>query len=100
MNLVPSGRNLVPVNSDLFNKTHGIKELNDALETEPDRMSITNIDTGDGMIAQFNPTELKEKIGAGYARLQVVGRSSKPLQYQGTDNHTFDFELAFRAWAR
>ncbi len=98
--LVPPGRNLIPVNSDLFNKTHGIKNLDDALSVDPDKMSITNIDTGDGFVAQFNPTELREKLAANYNALQIMGLSHKPLQYQGTDNHTFDFEMAFRSFAK
>lgn len=64
----------------------------------PSRMSLTNVSTTQTVQAQFNPTELKEKLTVNYARLAVLGLSHKPLQYQQTDNHAFDFELALRVY--
>ncbi len=69
----------------------------------PRRMSLVNLN-GDPstleneMEAQFNPTELDEKIAVNYNRLAIMGMSHKGLQYQQTDNMTWDFELAFRAF--
>lgn len=69
------------------------------LRRKPARMHLQSVARPEYEIeAQFNPTELKEKIGVNYNRLAVVGLSHKPLQYQNTDNHTFDIELAFRVY--
>jgi hypothetical protein len=95
-----SGLNLIPVNSEAFNRANGIPSLEDSLSSEPNRMTISAVDTGDTITALFNPTELKEKVTANYGRLAILGLSHKPMQYQNTENHTFDFELAFRAFAR
>lgn len=63
----------------------------------PPKMQIANVELGTSIEAQFNPTELDEELQALYNRLQVLGLSHQPMQYQGTSNHTFSFELAFRA---
>lgn len=65
---------------------------------KPARMSLANLKTGDTIEAFYNPTELTEKISVNYARLQVMGLSHQPMQYQNTGNHGFDFELAFRVF--
>lgn len=65
---------------------------------EPDRMFITNLETGDDMNAQFNPEKLNEKIKVNWSKLSVLGLSHMPKQYQQTDNWTCTFELKFWAW--
>lgn len=69
-----------------------------AQKYKPARMSLTNLATATGIEAQFNPTELEESLAVNWNRLAVLGLSHKPKQYQQTDNHEFEFELAFRAW--
>lgn len=65
---------------------------------KPVRMSLANLNTGVSISAQFNPSELEEKISVNYAKLSVLGLSHKPQQYQNTDSLDFDFELAFRSF--
>lgn len=64
----------------------------------PDRMSVMNVATGDVLDVQYNPTELDEELAINWNKLAVLGLSHMPQQYQQTDNHGFEFELAFRAW--
>ena len=64
---------------------------------DPPKMQIANVELGTSIEAQFNPTELDENLEALYNRLQVIGQSHQPMQYLGTGNHQFSFELAFRA---
>jgi hypothetical protein len=63
----------------------------------PERVSITNVETGDVLDVQFNPTEVNEKVTAAFTDLAVLGLSHKPDQYQGTENLAVSFDLAFDA---
>jgi hypothetical protein len=65
---------------------------------KPARMSLTSMNTGQTMKAQFNPTEFEESLEAHWGKLAVLGLSHMPQQYQYTDNHAFSIELAFRAY--
>lgn len=70
--------------------------MNEAI-VDPPKMQLVNIDKATSIEAQFNPTEIDEELAVLYNRLQVLGLSHQPMQYQGTGNHQFSFELAFRA---
>lgn len=63
----------------------------------PPRVTVTNVETGVFVQAQFNPDELKEKLGANYRELEVQGLPHRPLQYTGTGNHELSFILGFDA---
>ena len=70
------------------------------LRKKPAKMllqSVAHPDWAD-LEAQFNPSEVQEKVQPNYSKLAVLGLSHKPLQYQNTDNHTWDLELAFRVY--
>lgn len=62
-------------------------------------MYILDIVSLDQLDAQFNPTELEEDLKVDWARLDPPGFSHKPLQYVGTDNLQFSFDLLFDAMA-
>ena len=68
-------------------------------EKKPPRMTLTNLTTGRGFSAQFNPTEIEETITANYNELKVLGQSHAPLQYTGTSNWEAPFSLGFDALA-
>jgi hypothetical protein len=71
----------------------------DAATRKPARVSITNLVTGEGWMAMFNPTQFEEGVGVNYTRQNVPGLSHKPLQYAGTDNYKFELALYYRAQA-
>jgi len=64
---------------------------------KPERMSFANLQSGETMEAQFNPTELSEELSANWGELEVTGLSHQPQQYQFTSNHTLKFKLDFAA---
>jgi hypothetical protein len=68
-------------------------------EKKPPRVTLTNLTTGRGFSAQFNPTELEETVSANYNELKVLGMSHAPLQYTGTSNWEGTFSLGFDALA-
>lgn len=68
-----------------------------ALEQDPDRVTIGNVETGDSISAQFNPNEIAEKLGVSWKNLEIMGLSHRPRQYQGTDNLHLSFDLGFDA---
>jgi len=68
-------------------------------EKKPPRMTLTNLTTGRGFSAQFNPTEIEESLAANYNELKVLGQSHVPLQYTGTSNLELTFSLGFDALA-
>lgn len=59
----------------------------------PRRMYLTDLRTAETFEAQFNPTELEESIDVAYSELGVPGLPHAPLQYSGTSNKKFEFEL-------
>ncbi len=62
----------------------------------PPRCALVNVTTGEAMECLFNPAQLTEKVSVNYSRLQVLGLSHQPLQFQSTGNRTFpgvDFYL-------
>lgn len=64
-------------------------------DSTPDRMTLTNVQTGDAMTAQFNPDEVKEKLVVNYKDLEILGLSHRPKQYQNTSNLALSYELGF-----
>lgn len=70
-----------------------------ALKASPARMSMARLTApSETLEAQFNPTELEEKISVNYDELAVLGLSHMPLQYSQTGNLVLPFELAFRVF--
>lgn len=69
-------------------------------EERPDRMTITDMRTGETMEFQYNPAEIEETLNAKYAKQEVVGGSYQPMQYVGTENLGISFELAFDPLSR
>jgi hypothetical protein len=63
----------------------------------PERMALTNIETGDGITAQFNPEEITEKVVVNWNDLEIMGLSHQPKQYKSTKNAQIDFEMGFDA---
>jgi Contractile injection system tube protein len=62
---------------------------------DPDRLTFGNLDTGETLEVQFNPTELAEKLAVTYQRLGIVGMSHEPMQYSNTANFSVEFTLFF-----
>lgn len=65
----------------------------------PERMSFTNLATGETWEAPLNPTELDEALKANWEELAVLGLSHKVQQYTGTDPHGFAFTIRCDAYA-
>ena len=61
----------------------------------PPRMTITRMDTGATISAQFNPEEVTEEIGVNFAEPAVLGLSHQPLQYLNTSNLLLNFDMGF-----
>ena len=66
-------------------------------DKSPPRMSITHIETGDTITAQFNPTEIEETLAVIWTRLAVLGATGEVLQYERTQNLKTSLELGFNA---
>lgn len=67
-----------------------------AASRKPQRVSITNLVTGEGWLAMFNPTQFEEQLGVSYNRQSVPGLSHQPLQYGSTENYKFELALFFK----
>lgn len=61
------------------------------------KLVITNLYSGDELIAQFNPSTLREQLGANWSRLQVPGLSHERLQFVHTENFKLNLAMQFRA---
>lgn len=59
----------------------------------PQRMYFVDLRTAETMEALFNPSELEEALDVLYNELGIPGLSHSPLQYSGTSNHKFSFDL-------
>ena len=68
----------------------------DAVRSAP-KVTLTNLNSGETLEAQFNPTELEEQVQANFAAQQVPGLSHEVLQFSHTGNHGFPLALFFRA---
>lgn len=69
----------------------------DTATVKPTKMSLANIDTGDSLDVQFNPSEFEEKLGVTFSRQTIVGMSHQVLQYINTNNLTFSLEVWYTA---
>ena len=63
----------------------------------PPRVTLTNLEDGDFITAQFNPAEVRERLSVNFNDLAIMGLSHKPQQYTGTDNLQVSFELGLDA---
>ena len=70
-----------------------------AAARRPARMSLTNLDTGEGFFCQFNPTQWEEQVGVNWNRQNVPGLSHQPLQYGFTENMKVSLDLFARGEA-
>ena len=68
-----------------------------AFAQRPPRVSLTNMVSGETLIAQYNPNQLVEKFGASYERLTVHGLSHKVKQFSNTDDATLNFGIEWDA---
>lgn len=67
--------------------------MTDSVYKRAPRVRFINIRSGEGITAQFNPTEFEEGLEVQYTRQQVLGLSHQVLQYINTGNHRFSMEL-------
>jgi hypothetical protein len=67
------------------------------LSQRPELMFLSNLQTGEDLIMQFNPTEFQRKIRSLWSRKNVLGESIRPLDYLGTANQTLQMQLYYRA---
>jgi hypothetical protein len=58
-------------------------------------MSVTNLDTGETLEAQYNPTGIEVRLEAAYNRVGGPGASYQELQYANTGNTQIPFEINF-----
>lgn len=65
------------------------------LGRKPERLYITDLQTGDTIHAQFNPTDFEEYLRVDWPKHRVVGLSHRPMHYLGTENTEINFELYF-----
>lgn len=52
----------------------------------PQPPTFANVETGEIVELQFNPVEVNEEVSADYSSAKIIGYSSRPLQYGGTNN--------------
>ena len=64
---------------------------------KPNRMEIHNLDNGDSIEAQFNPTALTESLKPNWVKQVIPGHSHPNFQYAATDAQAFQFDLFFDA---
>lgn len=67
------------------------------IQARPARLGITNLQTGEEVLAQFNPTQLNRTLESSWQRHEVLGQSFQPLDYLNTRNGKLRFSLYFRA---
>lgn len=63
----------------------------------PNRLALTNLETGEGWLAMFNPAGFTEEVTVNWVSQEVAGLSHQPVQYGSTSNHAFTLDLFFRA---
>jgi hypothetical protein len=67
------------------------------LGVNPARMTLTNLANGVRKEAQFNPSELAEKIAVVWTKMTVPGHSHQPKHFTNTGNQGWDLDLFFDA---
>lgn len=70
-----------------------------AFESTPEMMSIVNLDTLTELVAQYNPEEITERIGANYSRHAVQGHSHQIKQFSHTEDLSVTFTMAWSGHA-
>lgn len=63
----------------------------------PERMSLTNLGSGESLEMQYNPTDVSEDLQAVYQHLTILGQGHEEQQYLNTKNHLVEFDLNFDA---
>lgn len=63
----------------------------------PLRMSIADLETGDALEMQYNPTEPEEELGTNFGRQPILGMSHEQLQFSNTKNLVVTMALNFDA---
>lgn len=66
-------------------------------EQNPERVTLTDVDTNEFITAQFNPDEVKEKVSVVFSRMKVLGQGGQERHYEGTENMQIDMEFGFDA---
>ncbi len=70
----------------------------DAFTHHPPRMTITRLDDPTIVLeAQYNPEEVKEKVGASWSKQVVPGLSHQVKQFTNTENRRISFTMVFQA---
>ena len=64
---------------------------------DPDRMYLTNLDSGDLRRAQYNPTEWEYTLAANYVEVEVPGMPMMPTHYHHTENPEIPLNLLLAA---
>lgn len=67
----------------------------DQIAAKPPRLRLINMRTGQGVVAQFNPTDFQESIDVLWQKQPILGMSHPQQQYMGTDAHTVQLDLYF-----
>lgn len=62
---------------------------------EPLRMSLGNLDTGESITAQYNPTEVETAISAVFNRIKTFGGTFEEMQFSNVTNAKIMFSLVF-----
>lgn len=70
-----------------------------AVAERPDRMTITDLVSGESVEMQYNPTEIEEGLAVVYGKLTIPGQSHTIGQYTNTGPLGVTFDLAFDALA-
>lgn len=70
-----------------------------AVSERPDRMTITDLVSGEMVEMQYNPTEIEESLAVVYGKLTIPGQSHTVGQYTNTSPLAVNFDLAFDALA-
>lgn len=58
-------------------------------------MSLTNTDTAETLVVQFNPEKVREKLDPVFKELEVMGAAGTVDQYQLTKSLQIEFDLHF-----
>lgn len=60
--------------------------MSDIFARRPPPVTLANLETAEILELQFIPAAMSEELEAEYNRAKVIGFSSRPLQYGGTEN--------------
>lgn len=60
-----------------------------------DRMYLVHLQSGDTVSAQYNPTEITEKLEVVWKKVAIRGESHEHYEYEHTKSPGIEFELGF-----